>query len=187
MTVQQEQITQELQINPALINEQLETQAARYAYWGSLASEATRNARNAKLHAQMVDAEVYSELKANLVVEGHSISRAAEDAKRLRDSDPRRVAAWQQYNDLQYQADVLDVGRMGFLQRKDCLVTIAANLRGEMGGQVRLRQSPAPTNNMVGSVPPTSPTNMSQQPGTTTSRLQVLQSQYLQQTGEELG
>ncbi len=182
MTVQQEQITQELQINPALINEQLETQPARYAYWGSLSSQATKDARNAKLHAQMVDAQVYSELKANLVLEGHSISRAAEDAKRLRDSDPRRITAWQQYNDFQYQADVLEVGRVGFLQRKDCLVTVAANLRGEMSGQVRLNKIPA--NNVTTPVQLTLAPNASQQPGTTTSRLQSLQSQYLQQPGE---
>jgi hypothetical protein len=130
----------ELVVRTPLINEHLETQAGRYAYWASLSAEASRNARNAKLHAEVVEAQVTREAKSQLEQLGESPSEWKVMA--MMKGDPRRIAAWEHYNEQQYQADVLFAAKDGFAQRKDLLVTIAANLRGEMGGQVRVSKQP---------------------------------------------
>lgn len=136
MTDIRSQIAQELQVSTPLINEQLETQAARFAYWGSLATDANKRARTAKMMAEVIEAQLTAEVRNTWPEGGGQRSEwAVMTAVKL---DLRWQEAWNQYYEAKQQAEILQVAKEGFAQRKDLLITISANLRGEMSGQVRI-------------------------------------------------
>jgi len=140
-------VVQELRVSAPLINDQLENQAASYSYYGKLSSEAARRARDAKLQAQVVEAQIFTATREYFASQNARTSNEVINA--LVQQDPRRIEAWQAYNAAQEEADYLDTIRISFFQRKDLLVSIAANLRAEMVPSNRLhsvdsRQQSAP-------------------------------------------
>jgi len=128
--VDSDAVIQELRVSAPLINDQLENQAGKYAYYGKLSSEAARRARDAKLQAQVVEAQIFTATREYFTSQGTRTSNDVINA--LVQQDPRRIQAWQDYNRVQEEADYLDTLRISFFQRKDLLVSIAANLRAEM-------------------------------------------------------
>ena len=131
----------ELKVSAPLINDQISDHSSRYAYHGSLASEAAKNARDARTQAEVVEAQIINLVRSNWP-EGEG-RRSEWVTMAMVRSDPRWAEAWNNYHEAKRKSDLMQVTKEAFMQRKDLLVTMAANLRGEMGGQVRLNTQPA--------------------------------------------
>lgn len=179
MNQQIDQFLQELNIQTPMINDHLESQAARYAYVGTLAAQATKEASDALLNAKVVTAQLVRATREHFANQG---DRAGEwYIRSLVEQDDRYIDAWRACNEAQYRADLLEAIRLGFLQRKDALITIAANLRGEMKGIPRLYEKPSTQASPTYEVPPPSPVKTN----TTSGRVQSLVDQFRQQQGSK--
>ena len=140
-------IVDELKVRTPLINEYFEEQASRFAYYGELAAQAKRRAMDTKLNAETVEASLTMEHWRGLESRGENPSEWKVVA--LVRSDPRRVQAWAEHNAAQYGSNMLEVAKEGFAQRKDLIVNIAATLRKEGSGQVRVNHTAPPVQESV--------------------------------------
>ena len=118
-------ILDQLRIRTPQLADALEQQAPNQALWGERAAMASRCARDAKLHAETVEAQLFLEY-ANIEkpVEWRVTAHVH--------ADMRRVLAWQQYNEAQCNADILEGVVKAFAGRREALNNISANLRGEL-------------------------------------------------------
>lgn len=121
------------------LNEHLEVQAGKYAHYAAIAADATRIAREAKLNLEVTEAQIAEEARLTMEQSGEKPTEWKIQSRL--NADQRRTQAYQNWINAQYRADLAQVATVSMSQRKDMLVTLAANLRGEMGGNIRVSSS----------------------------------------------
>jgi hypothetical protein len=125
-------VIEQLHVREPILDQQICSQAADYAYHASLVAEANYAAKTAKLHAEVTRAQLSNAARENLAKPAEWAVTATVE------SDPLYIQAWENYHARQLELDLLIATKEGFAQRKDMLVTIASDLRQQRRGEVRV-------------------------------------------------
>ena len=128
-----QQMLAELHVSEDQINECCENQAQRYAYWSAESSRAEYNYENQKTALKVLESEITRE-----VVTASESKISQWQVESLIHSDPRWKQAKEELAYVQYVSQLLENVRLAFQNRREMIVTLAANLRGEMKGHIRL-------------------------------------------------
>lgn len=126
-----QEIETQLRVREPILDQQFSEQASMFAHYGFLAADAIHAAKMAKLHAEVVEAQLTNEARNNLPKP--SEWQVVAYVK----SDPRYLEAFGNYHQLQHRADLVIVAKDGFAQRKEMLVSVGADLRKQRGGELR--------------------------------------------------
>lgn len=132
----------DLKIDVANLNEELMKQPALFSRWGVLAVEARAERDKLEENLKVVDAQLDAEFRQEAVEAGEKITEKKLFSKILLDC--RHAEAMESCLDARSTADVIQVGaREAFSQRKDCLISLAANLREEHDADLFIKEKKA--------------------------------------------
>ena len=120
----------EVRIDPADIEKDMQEQAAKYAYWASVAAELVRRLNDAKLDLKTKKAQLGDGIRSGrLPMSGKTTEAAIKDRV---EGDPAVVAAAKTITQL--EQDIAQVNALldGLRQRKDMLYGLALLRNSEM-------------------------------------------------------
>ena len=134
-----EEFAQQLKIDLGNLNDELMKQPGRFSRWAVLAVEARAERDNMEESLKVVDAQLDAEFRKEAVEAGDKITEKKLFSKILLDS--RHTQAMDNCLEARKDADILQVGaREAFSQRKDCLISLAANLREEYDSDLHMKE-----------------------------------------------
>lgn len=133
----EEDFVKELEIDENNLNQELTEQPSRYSWWGVLALRARARRDKLEEKTKVVDAQIDADLRKEARENRSKITEKEIASKVLLDT--KHTEAMTDYLKAKKEADILQVGaREAFAQRKDCLISLAANLRQELDSELRI-------------------------------------------------
>ena len=121
------QIQEELNIDETKLEEELQRQSARFFYYATLWSKATRKARIAKIKVDETEAKICKQYREDMVI-SDSKTRVTEkmlDEYCAEHQDMK--TAREEWIEAEYLQDVLGVAKDAFWQRNQALVNLYKN------------------------------------------------------------
>ncbi len=132
----------DLKIDTANLNDELMRQPALFSRWAVLAVEARAERDSLEEKMKVTDAQLDAEFRQEAIEIGDKITEKKLFSKIL--LDPRHTLAMNDCLEARKAADILQVGaREAFSQRKDCLISLAANLREEHDSDLHIKEKKA--------------------------------------------
>ena len=129
-------------VDAANLNEELARQPALFSRWAVLAVEARAERDKLEEALKVVDAQLDAEFRQEAVETGEKVTEKKLFSKILLDS--RHTQAMENCLEARSTADIIQVGaREAFSQRKDCLISLAANLREEFDAELYIKEKKA--------------------------------------------
>jgi len=129
---------EDLRISEGNINEVLKTQPERFAFWSQMEFLARMIAEKWKMELERTEAQVYLQFREEASLNGEKITEKTLEAKmRL---SPEIDSVRQRYLQAKLQYERLRAVAEAFRQRKDMIMSLAANLREEMDSSLSLRE-----------------------------------------------
>jgi hypothetical protein len=122
----------DLRIRDTHINDMLTDQPARFAFWANLSALQQYVYEKKKMELEVFEAKLWGLVRARIEREpgGRVTDRTVElEVKR----HPQRIEKYEDLLKAKYQSDRLNAIKFAFIQRKDMLMSLGANLREEMG------------------------------------------------------
>ena len=129
----------DLKIDVANLNDELMRQPGLFSRWAVLAVEARAERDRLEEKLKVTDAHLDNEFREKAEREGTKITEKKLLSQIL--LDPRHAQAMENCLEARKDADILQVGaREAFSQRKDCLISLAANLREEFDADLYIKE-----------------------------------------------
>jgi len=129
----------ELEVDEALINENLKEQASLYAWYSVLEQEAEKAYRDSKLELDITESSL-DEYFRNELQKGSGKVTETLIQKKIALSD-EYIQKRAQVNETRAYWGKLKAIRQGFEHRKDMLIALASNLRQQYDGETYLYES----------------------------------------------
>jgi len=137
----EENFKKQLEIDENDLNRELTKQPGLYSRWGILAVEAKSYRDKLEEVLKVADAKIEDEIRTKAEKENRKYKITGGEILSKLLQDPRHTKAMADYLKAKKEADILWVGaREAFAQRKDCLISLAANLREELDSQLTIRR-----------------------------------------------
>lgn len=119
----------DLQISKGTIDSDLEKHSALFAYWGEICAELDREKESLDSQYKQGRASADCEIRRN--AEESKSKLTEERVKNLVEVDPLCVELKKKLETATYQTQLAHAIKDAFWHRKDCIVTLAANMRME--------------------------------------------------------
>lgn len=134
-------------INEVNLDDCFQKQSSLRAYYGSLAAQYEANASKAKMLFEIREAQVFKEIRDSMVASGvKPTEKAIENAVK---TDPRWIKERSKMIDMQCQADIARALVTSLVDRRDMLIQLGADRRGESKGQLRMMAAQEEADRMV--------------------------------------
>lgn len=137
-------LTKELEFSGEELNQAYIEQPAKFAYWASMASKSRFELDKAKLAVDRQETylkktlygELDNEIRQKMEMDGEKITEAKVTSrifsdKRYLEEQNKLYDLQEKVSELQYQTDTLYVAKDAFIQRKDMIISLGANIRQE--------------------------------------------------------
>ncbi len=128
----------DLKVSESDINEVLKTQPERFVFWAQMEFLARMIVEKWKMELEKTEAQVYLQFREEAASHGEKVTEKTLEAK-LRLS-PTIDAVRQRYLQARLQYERLKAVTEAFRQRKDMIMSLAANLREEMDTSLTLKE-----------------------------------------------
>ena len=137
-------LVEELKFTAENLNQAYIEQPAKFAYWSAQVNKSKFMLEKKKLELEQLDSylkktlmgELDQEVRENMAMEGERVTEARVTARVY--IHPRYLETVRRVNqlqkelvELQYQTDTLYTAKDAFIQRKDMIISLGANLRQE--------------------------------------------------------
>ncbi len=132
-----ENLTRDLEVNPSDLNAGFLNQAGLYAYYAARAVVAMKQEGNAKLFRDVTEAKVDKAIRDEATAAGQKLTEKQIEQAIAR--SPDYIKAERAHIEAKAMSKLADSAVEAFRQRRDMLIQLGANERGEMKGDLRMR------------------------------------------------
>lgn len=123
---------EEIKIAEETVNGDLIRQPAHCSFYGVLCALAEDEVRKANLHFRILEAQMDSDIRKDLIARGEKKLEKQIQSEIILDEDWQAAATW--INEAKHAVTTLKAIRKGFDDRMNSLISLAANMRKDLGG-----------------------------------------------------
>ena len=121
---------EELEIDPSQINQELQEQPAKFAWWATIHSLSQARVDDLKRRMDLREAELSKEFREAAIEDGTKLTEKSIEHAITRDLEYQEMA--QALVNAKRDAGIFQVARDAFKQRADAMVTLSTNLRHQL-------------------------------------------------------
>lgn len=129
----------DLEIDKTHLNDELSRQPSMYAWYATLHEMARNKVIYLKNELEVMEATLDQKLRSSWDVDSYGKMTEAGVAARVK-MDAKYHTLTNTYIKAQYHQGLLNVAKLSFEQRKDMLISISANMRGETDLELKVNK-----------------------------------------------
>lgn len=130
----------DLDVNKTEINEELSGQPASFAWYATLHELAKSKVQTLKYQLELLESQLDQDFRKNWDAKVGNIKMTEASLQAVIKATPDYQELMETYLEAQKNQGILGVAKQAFEQRKDMLISISANMRGESDTELKVNK-----------------------------------------------